>query len=577
MVRTNCLHSYVIGKKRKNNVGNGCYERVNPVKIYIADVEDTLRKISQKISFPLEQLLSLNPAIRDPDLNLAGRQINLSELPAHDRNQSQVPICPYPPVIPAGVIAVGGTEGEEWIPLTTLEKMEQTEYDVLVVGTGAGGGAVLWRLIEQLKGSGKRVGIVERGGLLLPTHAWNIATMNDRFGAFFSKAAEIAAPHFPSSQVYALGGRTLFWDATSPRMPDSYIAEWPVSIKEMSILYDLAEKAMSVNQDYTKEASFTQILLKRLQKNGFPDAINEPVAINLQPSFTGVLRSNPFFSSLVLFAQAMNASFDMAVNARVVEVLMERDRAIGVKVMTPDKISHLIKAKHVVLSASTLGSAQILLNSDIKGRAIGHYLAGHSRVIAEGVVNRSEFPEVLGPLHILVPGAASRPYQIQIRGQYSWSQYQVEPLVQQLPVRFFASGEVESRYENKVTLDPVKRDAYGVPELRIDFSYSAQDERIIQNMAEGIRRAAATMGVSMEGMPDICQQLPGMEIHEMGTCRMGIDPMTSATNQYGQIHGVQGLYVADNSVIPTSGTANPTLTTVALAIRTADYIAEQLK
>lgn len=549
------------------------------MKIYIADVEDTLRKISQKIAFPLEQLLSLNPAIRDPDLKLSGRQVNLAGLPEHNRNQRQIPMCPYPPVLPAGLIGSDGTEGREWIPLTPLEEMEQTDYDVLVVGTGAGGGAVLWRLVEQLKGSGKRIGIVERGGLLLPTHAWNMATMNDRFGVYFSKAAEIPAPQFPSAQVYALGGRTLFWDATSPRMPDSVIAEWPVSIKEMSIYYDLAEKAMSVTQDYTKEASFTQILLKRLQNNGIPDAINEPVAINIQPTFNGVLRSNPFFSSLVLFAQAMNAPFDLAVNARVVEVLTDKERAIGVKVVTPDLKSHVIKAKNVVLSASTLGSAQILLNSDIKGRAIGHYLSGHSRVVATGIVNRSDFPEVLGPLHILVPGAASRPYQIQIRGEFSWVQYQVEPLAQQLQVRFFASGEVESLYENKVTLDPIKRDAFGVPELKIDFSYSAKDEHVIQNMAEGIRQAAAAMGVSLntvDGNPDICLQLPGLELHEMGTCRIGFDPMTSSTNQYGQIHGVKGLYVADNSIIPTSGTANPTLSTVALAIRTADYIARQL-
>jgi choline dehydrogenase-like flavoprotein len=57
---------------------------------------------------------------------------------------------------------------------------------------------------------------------------------------------------------------------------------------------------------------------------------------------------------------------------------------------------------------------------------------------------------------------------------------------------------------------------------------------------------------------------------------MGIDPSTSAVNQYGQIHGISGLYVADNSVLPSLG-ANPTLTTVALAIRTADYIIQQFK
>lgn len=68
---------------------------------------------------------------------------------------------------------------------------------------------------------------------------------------------------------------------------------------------------------------------------------------------------------------------------------------------------------------------------------------------------------------------------------------------------------------------------------------------------------------------------PGLDNHEAGTCRIGDDPATSATNRYGQIHGVPGLYVADNCVLPLTGAANPTLTTVALAIRTADYIPGQ--
>ncbi len=57
---------------------------------------------------------------------------------------------------------------------------------------------------------------------------------------------------------------------------------------------------------------------------------------------------------------------------------------------------------------------------------------------------------------------------------------------------------------------------------------------------------------------------------------MGDDPSISATNRYGQIHGISGLYVADNSVLPSMGAVNPTLTTVALAIRTADYICKQI-
>ncbi|MGJ9458450.1 GMC oxidoreductase [Oceanobacillus sp. CF4.6] len=68
---------------------------------------------------------------------------------------------------------------------------------------------------------------------------------------------------------------------------------------------------------------------------------------------------------------------------------------------------------------------------------------------------------------------------------------------------------------------------------------------------------------------------PGADMHESCTCRMGEDPATSATNRHGQIHGVQGLYVADNSALPTLTAAGPVISNVALAIRLADHIVRQ--
>ena len=63
----------------------------------------------------------------------------------------------------------------------------------------------------------------------------------------------------------------------------------------------------------------------------------------------------------------------------------------------------------------------------------------------------------------------------------------------------------------------------------------------------------------------------------MGTSAMGDDPAASVTNPYGQVHGVSGLYIADNSVLSSIGAANPTLTCVALALRTADFINKSLQ
>jgi choline dehydrogenase-like flavoprotein len=246
--------------------------------------------------------------------------------------------------------------------------------------------------------------------------------------------------------------------------------------------------------------------------------------------------------------------------------------------MSPDKKTYDITADTVILSASTLGTPRILLNSGIGSEAVGHYLTNHSRVVGSGIISRLEFPEVLGTLNILVPYTAERPYQIQMYGPglYYWYHYKTKPLQKEWGIDLQASGKVESRYENYVSLDPRRRDEYGVPELQVCFSYNDRDLEVIRIMADGVKRASQAMNATLLATDgsEVCLRLPGEEIHEMGTCRMGDDARYAAVNRYGEVFGVSGLYVADNSVIPTSGAANPTLTTVALAIRTADYIGQ---
>lgn len=535
---------------------------MNKLRIFIAHGDDTLRDLASKYNVSLERLLALNSDIVDPDSAISGRPIRLPK-PSAVKNQ-----------------ASSQKKRETWIPLTSLEEMEQTEYDVIIVGTGAGGGAVLWRLAQQLGNRGKRIGIIERGGLLLPTHALNINTLRSENYIRFLDVVKSAPPNVPWKQVYALGGRTLVWGFACPRMSASDLMRWPVSMKEMGFYYNLAEKIMNVSLNVTKGALLTQTLLGRLHQNGFTSAIDTPLAINTEPFKYETLNTNIYFSSIELLGEAMNrTSIDLAINSRATKVLTEKNKISGLRVTSSDKRTFDLKAKNIVLSASTLGSAQILLNSDIQGEAIGHYLSGHSRANAIGKVSRDEFPESLGPCWFLIPGTESCPYQILFTGAPVGDKID-DPIGKdrEIRIQFNGYGEIQPRFDNYISLDPQNRDEYGVPELQVNFTYSEQDKLVIQKLIDAEKRASDAMQVPLisEGSNPVFE-VPEVFDHEVGTCRMGNDPFTSATNRYGQVHGIQGLYVADNSVQPTSGTANPTLTTVALAIRTADYISEQLK
>lgn len=465
--------------------------------------------------------------------------------------------------------------------------MANTEYDVLIIGTGAGGGAATWRLCEQWGKNEKKVGVVESGDFLLPTQAANIPTMNsermNKLHEYISKPLGKFNPEFQGAkQVFAFGGRTLFWNAITPRLNQFELAQWPVMVQEMDSYYRIAERVMNVSREYTKDSQITEILLNRLQRKGLTEAAPSPIAAELGLGIYGQEGSDVFFGAIDFFTKALNhRRFDLTVKTRAVQVLVDHGKVVGVKVISSDKKTYILKAKTVVLSASTFETPRLLLHSGIQGQAIGHYLMNHSFVLATGTISRDKFPDPLGTLSMLIPSTKERHYQIQLRGpnRYFWYQpYQTKSFHQELDIHFLCSGEVEPRFENKITLDSYRTDEFGVPEIQIHFSFSEKDKAIIREIAGAIEQISSICGINMTsktGQHSICLMPPGDQNHDSGTCRMGNDPSTSVVNRYGQIHGVKGLYVADNSVFPSIGSANLTLTTVALAIRTADYIIHQ--
>nr|WP_275983987.1 GMC family oxidoreductase [Paenibacillus hamazuiensis] len=488
-----------------------------------------------------------------------------------------LPVCPIqPPTEPLYT----------WIPLTPLEQMEQNEYDVLIIGSGAGGGSVLWRLCQHWKNQRKRIGMIERGRLVIPTHARNLPTMNqDRLTAYFSGISRPlpgAGPYYPGArQLFALGGRTLFWYAFAPRMHSWDLAKWPVPVQEMESYYGVAEEVMNVTRSFAEGASFTEIVLQRLWMRGYSKAAPLPVAADIVPQFYGQLHTDMFTSSISLLSRALNLRpFDLAVNARAVQILHDNGRISGVKVVSPDKIAYTIKAKTIVLAASTFESPRLLMYSGFQNRALGRFFSNQSFVQATGTIKTTDFPIPWGPLNIMIPQSPERPYSVLMTGPESFYWYPValeRPLTDETTVNFYGYGKVEPRYENRVVLNQNKLDEYGIPEIQVIFSLNQADWNVVGQMTNGIRRIAADAGIRLgagDGRPPICLTPFGDLHHDSGTCRIGDDPATSVADRYGRVRGVTGLYVADNSALPDTGAENQTLTTIALAIRTADIIAK---
>ncbi len=100
-------------------------------------------------------------------------------------------------------------------------------------------------------------------------------------------------------------------------------------------------------------------------------------------------------------------------------------------------------------------------------------------------------------------------------------------------------------------------------------------------MMPDMARAAAEM-LDAAGAGNVRSQpaqsaCPGYGIHEVGIARMGSDPKTSVLNQFQQTHDVKNLFVMDGAGFVSSACQNPTLTIMAMTVRSTDYLMEEMK
>jgi len=135
-----------------------------------------------------------------------------------------------------------------------------------------------------------------------------------------------------------------------------------------------------------------------------------------------------------------------------------------------------------------------------------------------------------------------------------------------------------------------EKDAVGMPRVRLDWRLSPIDVDSVAGLVNALGRESRRLGLgSVEPAgwlsspdkrwvsDDLVSAHPIGGFHHMGTTRMGSDPRRSVTDGWGRVHGLPNLHIAGSSLFPTAGWANPTLTILALALRTADRIAEELQ
>lgn len=297
----------------------------------------------------------------------------------------------------------------------------------------------------------------------------------------------------------------------------------------------------------------------------------------------------------------------------VTQVLYDQDtkKAKGVEVLdTETNKTYEFKSKIVFLCASTLNTAWILFNSATNvwpgglgssSGELGHNIMDHHYNIgASGSVEGFEDQYIFGrrangfyiPRFVNLSGDKKRDY---LRGfgyqggasREGWGREIAELNIGgnfkdalsepgKWTIGATAFGEILPYHENKVSLDLVKKDKWGLPVLAMDAELKENEFKMRKDMKEEMSAMFEAAGIKNVNTWDGGHAL-GHGIHEMGTARMGRDPKTSVLNKWNQVWDCMNVFVTDGACMTSSACQNPSLTYMALTARAVDYAVSELK
>ena len=419
---------------------------------------------------------------------------------------------------------------------------------------------------------------------------------------------------------------------------DGYEQDWPFNYAELEPYCDKVESFIGVSASHEglpqmpdgkflppMNLSCGTVLAKKVIEKHFgwrvmPDRVaNLTVPHNGRPAChycnecqRGCYTASYFNSpSVTLPAAARTGRFTLLSDTVVSHVITNsKGKATGVHYIGREtKVHSEARAKIVVLAAATLESTRILLNSRSprfpngignSSGVLGHYLMDHFTVEGAGgelaSLKSSEREPTGNPCGYLIPkyanteghknrnflrgyrfdGDASQQLYAEAFSLPGYGRAWRDSVRREIPYYFGieAQGECLPRYDNYVELDPGKRDAWGIPVLRIHASYGENERSMAKAMRRDIGDVLDALKVKNPVPPNQEISVFGKNIHECGTARMGNDPEKSVLNRYNQVHDMKNLFVTDGAAFVTQGCYEPTLTIMAISARAADYMVE---
>ena len=455
-------------------------------------------------------------------------------------------------------------------------------FDVVVVGSGAGGGVVAGELAQ----AGRKVLLLETGPHKTAADftRWEAKAAHDmwwpiRFALIDGGAGGVVG----LVGGRCVGGSTTINTKVALRAHAKDLAKWrEASGLEIDLTpnYDRVEKRLGVRErtDWSKsvrtvEPAFASLGAPLEAVRSYTDAN----CVNLGSCLQGCPTNGGKSTQNTYIADAHRAGqLDLRPDSNVERVVIEDGEAKGVEYTGPDGVLTRVDADVVVVAAGTLNSPQLLMRSGVPSPLVGRNLGFHPARLVYGLFDEPQDAHMVYPIT-----AHAMSHQHDEDGGFV-----IEATTIQDPIGFATTLEDENgplwgaplvealrgfrrwigvlAMANDENNGSVSIDENGVESFAASFNERerARTDDALDFSRKVLLEAGAT-SVRWTGL---------ITTHVQGTCRMGSDPERSVVDANAQSWDVKRLYVGDGSLIPHTLSVNPSLTIMALATRLAAHL-----
>ncbi|HYI13407.1 MAG TPA: GMC oxidoreductase [Thermoanaerobaculia bacterium] len=466
--------------------------------------------------------------------------------------------------------------------LLPLDRVLAGAPHVLIIGSGPAGVSVTEYLYNVFPEA--TIAILERGDVLTLTHVNNVFPDQEVRGPFID--AHGTWPwkgYFENNglMIFALGGRGIVAGGHLRRFEkDDFVlwknGKWPLLPSELDRFFTVAEIVRNVSPGEFESRAQTWAM-------GVLDEFKpHPPPWGIDVRTTGLRRgldSSAQRLCELIHRDCLEAHEKallkgeknwgqyrrilVSTNTRVVKLDVEHGRVTNLACQNLGQLKDVgIGDSMVVLAASPIESARLILDSNLD-HELGLVAAG--KYLAEHILCRTEIT-VFFPIQD--PWDARLNVVIPPPGRELRQRFQIDVRQSAVPVK---NGKLCLRISGFAAMDPNENNRIEIDgsDVRTIIELSHADHVRVDAMKETMIEIAERLGAKELPAPEVAK---GRSNHEVGTLRMGTSKANSVTDTNGKVHDMENLFVADASVFPCAGVANPMLTITALAYHLAQHV-----